>query len=252
MKFIKKNGFDLPRKLKVDGAIKTDEDKNEFQADSTMTIIFNDKIYGHSTVKDALIKIQGGTCCFCESIVLGIAHGDIEHFRPKAGYKQDKTDKLNKPGYFWLAYDWNNLLFSCQICNQSNKGNLFPLKDVSKRCNMINPFSVENEEPMLIDPSKINPANHITFYMHTPSGSTQEGRMTIEYLGLRREALEEKRRQTLNNLLIAEKLKDFLKGTDKEDESLHIFNDHLRSMLEYGEFSLMIKINFSKYLPSLY
>ena len=66
---------------------------------------FDASIYGHKTVKEALIKAQNGKCCFCESKVTHIAYGDVEHFRPKAGYKQNKNDSLCRPGYYWLAYD---------------------------------------------------------------------------------------------------------------------------------------------------
>ena len=62
-----------------------------------------------------------------------IAYGDVEHYRPKAGYRQDAEDPLGRPGYYWLAYEWSNLLFCCQICNQRFKRNLFPLVDPARR-----------------------------------------------------------------------------------------------------------------------
>ncbi len=85
---------------------------------------FNSKIYGHRKVKEALIHSQAGKCCFCESMFRHIGHGDVEHFRPKAGWVQ-ADEPLNKPGYFWLAYDFDNLLLSCEICNQIHKKKIF-------------------------------------------------------------------------------------------------------------------------------
>ena len=85
-------------------------------------------IYGHLDVKAALKVAQSGKCAFCEARVDHVAHGDVEHFRPKKGYRQTASDSLGLPGYYWLAYEWSNLLFSCQICNQRHKGNLFPLQ----------------------------------------------------------------------------------------------------------------------------
>ncbi|MBI4604805.1 MAG: hypothetical protein HY721_22815 [Planctomycetes bacterium] len=43
-----------------------------------------------------------------------MAHGDVEHFRPK---------KI----YWWLAYCYDNMLYACQLCNQSFKSDHFPV-----------------------------------------------------------------------------------------------------------------------------
>ena len=55
------------------------------------------------SVKDALREAQHGKCAFCESKISHIAHGDVEHFRPKAGYRQNPEDPLVQPGYYWLS-----------------------------------------------------------------------------------------------------------------------------------------------------
>src|ERR1700712_3696718 len=62
-----------------------------------LTTDFDSAIYGHQKVKEALIIIQDGKCCFCESKFLHVSYGDVEHFRPKAGWVQD-SEPLNKPG----------------------------------------------------------------------------------------------------------------------------------------------------------
>jgi hypothetical protein len=54
-----------------------------------------------------------GKCAYCEAPVDAVAHGDVEHFRPKGKY-------------WWLAYCYDNYVFACQICNQSFKGEEFP------------------------------------------------------------------------------------------------------------------------------
>ncbi|HEV3468980.1 MAG TPA: hypothetical protein VG148_06635 [Pyrinomonadaceae bacterium] len=62
------------------------------------------------------LKVEtNGKCAYCEAPVKAVAHGDVEHFRPKSVY-------------WWLAYCYDNYLFSCQICNQSFKGDKFPLE----------------------------------------------------------------------------------------------------------------------------
>ncbi len=92
---------------------------------------FEARIYNHPTVKQALIAAQFGKCCFCERIVG--TDGDVEHFRPKQAYQQAPGDSLERPGYYWLAYEWDNLYLSCSACNQRHKQNLFPLQNPGDR-----------------------------------------------------------------------------------------------------------------------
>lgn len=73
--------------------------------------------YSNKEVRKQLIKMFHGKCCYCESKVTAIYSGDIEHFRPKGGYGSDHN--ITKPGYYWLASDWENLLFACPFCNQT-------------------------------------------------------------------------------------------------------------------------------------
>src|SRR6185295_18181901 len=69
-----------------------------------------------------------GRCVYCETNITDFQHGDIEHFRPKKGVT-DEGDQpvvipmadgknMEHPGYYWLAYQWTNLLPSCITCNQ--------------------------------------------------------------------------------------------------------------------------------------
>jgi 5-methylcytosine-specific restriction endonuclease McrA len=61
-----------------------------------------------------------GKCAYCEAPTSTVAYGDVEHFRPKSVY-------------WWLAYCYDNYLFSCQICNQQYKRHHFPLRDGAER-----------------------------------------------------------------------------------------------------------------------
>ena len=159
---------------------------------------FDSGIYGNKEVKNALIKIQNYKCCFCESIVGHISYGDVEHFRPKAGWVQS-NEKLNKPGYYWLAYEWDNLFLSCQICNQQNKKSLFPLLNPAQRA-LSHHDNIENEQPVFIHPGREEVETLITFReeIPVPVNANERGKVTIELLGLDREILNEQRRKTLN------------------------------------------------------
>ena len=113
---------------------------------------FNAGLYRSRSVKIALQKAQHDKCAICESKVTHIAYGDVEHFRPKAAYRQSTDGPLVRPGYYWLAYDWSNLLFCCQLCNQRFKRNHFPLIDPSQRAKSHND-EIGNEQPLLINPT---------------------------------------------------------------------------------------------------
>ncbi len=63
--------------------------------------------------KDQLKVESNGKCAYCEADAASVSHGDVEHIRPKSYY-------------WWLAYCYDNYLFSCQICNQLHKLDNFP------------------------------------------------------------------------------------------------------------------------------
>ena len=116
-----------PKILRERGRTTTDDNcatfdvaPNDYLA-GNKTFEFDRSLYAAKSVKKALVKAQHEKCCFCESKVTDVAYGDVEHFRPKAGYRQTGTDPLGRPGYYWLAYVWENLFFSCQLCNQRFK-----------------------------------------------------------------------------------------------------------------------------------
>lgn len=74
-------------------------------------------VYSGKSVRKTLIKMFRGKCAYCESKITAIYNGDIEHFRPKGKIQNANP---SRPGYFWLASEWENLLFACPFCNQTN------------------------------------------------------------------------------------------------------------------------------------
>ncbi|HBL29845.1 MAG TPA: hypothetical protein DD490_23660, partial [Acidobacteria bacterium] len=158
------------------------------------TFTFHADVYGHGSVKTALIVAQHGKCCFCESKITHISYGDVEHFRPKAGFRQSPGDPLGRPGYYWLAYDWSNLYLCCELCNQRFKKSAFPLADESRRCRN-HRADLTLEEPLFLDPGAVDPEAHLEFLAEQPRerNASEPGRVTIEALGLRREELRERR-----------------------------------------------------------
>jgi uncharacterized protein (TIGR02646 family) len=149
-------------------------------------------IYAHRSVKQALIEAQHGKCAFCESKVTHVASGDVEHFRPKKGYRQRKGDPLGRPGYYWLAYEWSNLFFACEICNRRQKRNLFPLSDPAERA-ISHHDDYRRERPLFVHPAQENPEQYISFQKHEAVALHLRGEMTIDALGLNRSELLEVR-----------------------------------------------------------
>lgn len=99
-----------------------------------------------STITE-LRKLYHNKCAYCESpIVPHDNHNDTpeirarftaEHYRPKTYY-------------YWLAYEWSNLLPLCKVCN-NDKGDKFPfiLKHpygmTNKMLSLKHPQTIENE-----------------------------------------------------------------------------------------------------------
>ena len=160
--------------------------------------------------KPVLIAAQHGKCGYCESKVLATGTGQVDHYRPKAAVAElgmwgeeapsasnvvgrDTSTKVCKPGYWWLAYRWDNYVFACERCNVGWKRDLFPVE----RRRPLRPGVEKEEGPLLLDPyGKENPAKHLLFDVWgnvEPRGLTTAGLETIRTLGLDRESLVEDR-----------------------------------------------------------
>lgn len=142
----------------------------------------------YSVVKRDLWTQQLMRCCYCEGQVQ-CDYSDVEHFRPKA--RADRQDGTSHTGYWWLAWTWTNLLFSCASCNRSGKNDLFPLEAGSV------PLVPEEQPPgkersTLIDPCDEDPVELIQFVFDgthwQPVGrnGSRRGQRTIEILKLAR------------------------------------------------------------------
>ena len=121
MIFIDRNLVTIPKILE-DGSVKAIEELQKaiehFTGADKLKTYKNFKIYRDVSVKKKLIKMSKGKCAYCESTFLKTYVGDIEHFRPKGEIEELKASNNSKPGYYWLAASWDNLLLSCRNCNQ--------------------------------------------------------------------------------------------------------------------------------------
>ena len=160
---------------------------------------FESNVYAHRTVKEALLLAQRQKCCYCESKFSATSYGAVEHFRPKGAVLQRTGDDRLFPGYYWLAYDWTNLLVSCEKCNTSHKGILFPLENPDDRARS-HYGDVGNEAPLFVDPCRDEPRKHLRFRGAGVEPLTRRGRESISGFGLRRGDLEEARWEKLEIL----------------------------------------------------
>ncbi len=173
-------------------------------------------LYGRKSIKRSFFFDKGppfyGKCAFCEAPIADYQRGDLDHFRPKAGIT-DENDRpiwlldeqghsrldaegrrIAHPGYYWLAYDWRNLLPSCVICNQPavisgrkvGKHSRFPVEGRHAQ----KPREVAAEQPLLIHPASgrldDDPDRHLVVDSRTGviGHHTDRGRKCIEIFAL--------------------------------------------------------------------
>ncbi|ACT92182.1 hypothetical protein [Dyadobacter fermentans] len=76
-----------------------------------------------SRVIDKLNNWYFGKCAYCERFY----KLDVEHFRPKGEIRDENNALTSNIGYYWLGYEWSNLLPSCISCNRDGgKNSKFP------------------------------------------------------------------------------------------------------------------------------
>ena len=203
------------------------------------TFDFDSNIYGHNTVREALTQAQHDKCFLCESKITHIAYGDVEHFRPKAAYRQDAHDTLHKPGYYWLAYEWGNLFFACPLCNQQFKRNLFPLANPTGRARS-HKASLKTEKPLFVDPVEDDPEEYISFRKEIPFpiNNHPRARATITYLGLDRQKLNKRRLERYEHLKMIYAVAYMTPPTPETGEA----KDYLaRAVLDAAEYASMAR-----------
>lgn len=182
------------------------------------------RAYSSAEVKEQLKALFGRKCVFCESLLLGTQPGDIEHYRPKGGVVIPDPaggKAIRKPGYYWLAANWSNLLLACADCNRPRtqadedaldrvfgKANYFPISDETLRA--ISGNAIVKEMPLILDPCIDDPGDHLIF---GDDGRVQpsiiagvvsaKGKATIYFCGLARAELLQMRARHRRTVMAA-------------------------------------------------
>ncbi len=128
-------------------------------------------------------------CAYCETPFVGFI-GDAEHFRPKCEVSQLREDgssqkvtvvdednnEIAHPGYFWLAYNWQNLLPSCHLCNRyGGKKTLFPVTISHVAVRRLTITEIDH----LISKEKRSTLAEDIFYLQPKDLDAQEGRLLL-------------------------------------------------------------------------
>jgi uncharacterized protein (TIGR02646 family) len=169
--------------------------------------------YRHSEIKKALVGMFHGKCAYCESKITHIEYGHIEHFRPKRGIK-------GRPD---LAFEWNNLLLACGVCNGAeHKSDHFP---------------EANEGGPLVNPCEDDPEVHFQFHFDRQTklasvyGKTGRGTTTEKLLGLNRTALREYRSTRICHLVV------LAAHAAADPEAASLLDEAKQSTAEYAAFA---------------
>jgi 5-methylcytosine-specific restriction endonuclease McrA len=168
--------------------------------------IVNSSCYRDATLED-LMLLYKNKCAICER-----DRGtelQVDHYRPKKTRANITQVQYNQPGYYWLAYEWSNLIPLCSKCN-GNKSNKFPLtgrNEVNRISSHLNVNAIvgfnsydanwlqDYEQPLIINPELDPvPARHFVFHRDGKViGRTVQGKETIKICKLNRNDLKRER-----------------------------------------------------------
>ncbi|MDR2898348.1 MAG: HNH endonuclease [Spirochaetaceae bacterium] len=130
-----------------------------------------DENYADPVNKEALRQSTSGKCMYCESKFEHTSYAHVEHIKPKSKFPE-------------LTYSWDNLGFSCQVCN-TNKGSKY------------------DDSLPFINPYDENPKDHLVFLESIvfPRRGSERGEYTIHELDLNRAGLVERRTERIKSLV---------------------------------------------------
>jgi uncharacterized protein (TIGR02646 family) len=141
------------------------------QKDLTDEFILTGKsVWNLSFIKDALLLSSHEKCCYCEANINEESkYMEVEHFHHKDTYKNE-------------VVEWDNLLPSCKKCNGTKGAHDTVLEPI-------------------IDPSKVNPKDHLFYWRYRIKGKDDLGKMTVSVLDLNNQDRLVKKRFEIGNAI---------------------------------------------------
>lgn len=187
--------------------------------------VVRENLYRDPAVKIALEELFHRKCAYCETPLSEVGW-QVEHFRPK----KRVAERIDHPGYYWLAYTWSNLYPSCAPCNQNledkpiwedpvpgetaGKWDKFPLEVEDDRA-MSPEDDLGAETPLLLDPCSddADPEVSLRYTVEgdiEPAPGDRRAETTIQILHLKRRRLRDRRKQHIDLVvLLLRRLQDF-------------------------------------------
>lgn len=187
--------------------------------------------YGSDSVRRVL-KTIGYKCWYCEITPEVV---QVEHYRPQVIYPL-------------LAYRWENLLFACETCNGTHKGDKFPIEPdgQTKAENQTQPeVNIDSDTPLLLHPCYDHPEDHLTFRDGRILGITHRGRVTRRVCGLHRPWLNDQRQIWLKVFCLT--LESWERAKRIGDSRADGYIEDLRKMASnQGRFAGMVRVELAR------
>lgn len=163
-------------------------------------------------VVNSLKALYGNKCAYCENTEYD---PEVEHYRPKKRVIRETGHN----GYYWLCYEWTNLLPSCHDCNTigGGKADQFPIRGTRQtappfdaagnldrtRCLAHLP-PLTHENALLLHPEIDQPEDFFRFdwegAMIGTDGNNGRGNNTIDICNLNRQNLKAARKEMLDEI----------------------------------------------------
>lgn len=157
--------------------IKLERTPKPVELTSTLQVELTDefKLTGKSVwnidfIKKGLLGFSNDKCCYCEANIKEESkYLEVEHFHHKDKYKDE-------------VLEWDNLLPSCKKCNGTKNDHDTKLEPI-------------------IDPSKVDPKNHLKYWRYRIKGADDFGKLTVSVLNLNDQDRLVKKRFEIGNAI---------------------------------------------------
>lgn len=211
---------------------------------------FNKEI--DNELKKYLHNVFHGKCGYCETEIKIPTGGIVDRYRPYNGVR-DKND-YHQDLYWWLTFDWENLIYSCKECSQY-KANYFPIKG-QRAFKDKDDLSKENR--LLLNPCEDDPEKHLHYdkmgYIYS---DTDEGNQTIELLRLDRTSLVENRKAAQKEIIdivesiIQKSIKNIPKSQISYLKNIYESEDSSISFLSFKKWILLEQLDSEPFLGQI-
>lgn len=185
---------------------------------NTRVTSYSETRYGHDDVREALVLIYGNKCAYCEARITAVATPNVDHFRPINSYATIINPQHHN-GYYWLGYEWTNLIQACPSCNQIKSSKFHLNNPLNRQINspalvagipdypqhLINSMHLANEDPLLINPEIIDPDIHLAVDYYgslLPLNNSVYGENTINICDLNRDGLYVERAALIDSFIL--------------------------------------------------